>query len=46
MTRDGGKSWSKVLYIDDATGATDLVMHRRAEHAVCRHTRSTERPGT
>ena len=28
MTRDGGKSWSKVLYIDDATGATDLVMHR------------------
>ena len=28
MTRDGGKSWAKVLYIDDATGAIDLVMHR------------------
>lgn len=28
MTRDGGKAWTKVLYIDDATGATDLVMHR------------------
>ncbi|MDE2261190.1 MAG: exo-alpha-sialidase [Gammaproteobacteria bacterium] len=23
---DGGKTWSKVLYVDDATGAIDLVM--------------------
>jgi photosystem II stability/assembly factor-like uncharacterized protein len=28
MTRDGGRTWTKVLYVDDATGATDLVMHR------------------
>jgi photosystem II stability/assembly factor-like uncharacterized protein len=26
-TADGGKTWSKVLYIDDRTGAIDLVMH-------------------
>ncbi len=25
-TTDGGKSWDKVLYIDDLTGAIDLVM--------------------
>lgn len=25
-TTDGGKSWHKVLYIDDSTGAADLVM--------------------
>lgn len=29
-TRDGGKSWTKVLYIDDGTGAIDLVMSRRS----------------
>jgi photosystem II stability/assembly factor-like uncharacterized protein len=29
-TRDGGKSWQKVLYVDDATGAIDLVMDRRS----------------
>jgi photosystem II stability/assembly factor-like uncharacterized protein len=26
-TTDGGKSWEKVLYIDDRTGVIDLVMH-------------------
>jgi photosystem II stability/assembly factor-like uncharacterized protein len=26
-TTDGGKSWSKVLYVDDKTGCIDLVMH-------------------
>ncbi|HXQ97308.1 MAG TPA: hypothetical protein VN774_02610 [Candidatus Limnocylindrales bacterium] len=25
-TTDGGKSWQKVLYVDDTTGACDLVM--------------------
>ncbi len=25
-TTDGGKTWNKVLYIDDQTGASDLVM--------------------
>jgi photosystem II stability/assembly factor-like uncharacterized protein len=29
-TRDGGKSWQKVLYVDDGTGAIDLVMNRNA----------------
>jgi photosystem II stability/assembly factor-like uncharacterized protein len=26
-TTDGGKSWEKVLYIDERTGVIDLVMH-------------------
>jgi photosystem II stability/assembly factor-like uncharacterized protein len=26
-TTDGGKSWSKILYIDERTGAIDVVMH-------------------
>ncbi len=26
-TRDGGKTWEKVLYVDERTGAADLVMH-------------------
>src|SRR5476649_2443335 len=25
-TTDGGKSWKKVLYVDDNTGATDLII--------------------
>ncbi len=25
-TTDGGKSWAKVLYVDDMTGANDLIM--------------------
>jgi photosystem II stability/assembly factor-like uncharacterized protein len=29
-TRDGGKTWTKVLYIDDGTGAVDLVMNRKS----------------
>jgi photosystem II stability/assembly factor-like uncharacterized protein len=28
-TEDGGKSWSKVLYVDERTGASDLVMDPR-----------------
>jgi len=27
-TIDGGKTWQKVLYVDDGTGATDLVINR------------------
>jgi photosystem II stability/assembly factor-like uncharacterized protein len=26
-TRDGGKTWDKILYVDEKTGAADLVMH-------------------
>lgn len=26
-TRDGGRSWEKVLFVDDMTGAIDLVIH-------------------
>ena len=33
-TRDGGKTWQKVLYVDDGTGAIDLVMDRRAPGTV------------
>ena len=29
-TTDGGKSWQKVLYVDDGTGATDLVINRQS----------------
>ncbi len=29
-TMDGGKSWQKVLYVDDETGAIDLVMNRKS----------------
>lgn len=29
-TRNGGKTWEKVLYVDDGTGAIDLVINRRA----------------
>ena len=29
-TRDGGRSWEKVLYVDDGTGAIDLVMNRKS----------------
>jgi photosystem II stability/assembly factor-like uncharacterized protein len=27
-TTDGGKTWNKILYIDNKTGAIDLVMKR------------------
>ncbi len=33
-TRDGGKTWDKVLYVDDGTGATDLVMNRQAPNTL------------
>ena len=26
-TRDGGETWQKILYVDERTGAADLVMH-------------------
>src|SRR5438270_1277801 len=26
-TTDGGKTWTKLLYVDDKTGVIDLVMH-------------------
>ena len=29
-TRNGGKTWDKVLYVDDGTGATDLVINRKS----------------
>jgi photosystem II stability/assembly factor-like uncharacterized protein len=29
-TRNGGRSWEKVLYVDDGTGAIDLVMNRKS----------------
>lgn len=29
-TKDGGRTWAKVLYVDDGTGAIDLVMLRRS----------------
>ena len=29
-TSDGGKTWQKVLYVDDGTGATDLVINRQS----------------
>lgn len=29
-TRNGGKTWDKVLYVDDGTGAVDLVMNRQS----------------
>jgi photosystem II stability/assembly factor-like uncharacterized protein len=29
-TRNGGKSWDRVLFVDDGTGAIDLAMHRKA----------------
>ena len=29
-SRDGGKTWDKVLYVDDGTGAVDLVMNRQS----------------
>ncbi len=29
-TRDGGDTWEKVLYVDDGTGAVDLVIDRDA----------------
>jgi photosystem II stability/assembly factor-like uncharacterized protein len=27
MTKDGGKTWDKTLYVNDSTGAIDLVIH-------------------
>ena len=29
-TRNGGKTWEKVLYVNDATGAIDLVINRKS----------------
>jgi photosystem II stability/assembly factor-like uncharacterized protein len=29
-TRNGGKTWDRVLYVDDGTGAIDLVINRKS----------------
>ena len=29
-TKNGGKSWDRVLYVDDGTGAIDLVINRKS----------------
>ena len=45
-TRNGGKTWDKVLYVDDGTGATDLVINRKSpETLYAAMYRSTGRPG-
>ncbi len=33
-TMDGGKSWKKVLYVNDGTGAIDLVINRKTPAVV------------
>lgn len=33
-TRDGGKTWQRVLYVDDGTGAIDLVMNRQSPNTL------------
>jgi photosystem II stability/assembly factor-like uncharacterized protein len=33
-TRDGGKSWQKVLYVDDGTGAIDLALNRQTPNVL------------
>ena len=33
-TRDGGKSWEKVLYLDDRTGAIDIVFDPKNPHVL------------
>jgi photosystem II stability/assembly factor-like uncharacterized protein len=33
-TRDGGKTWTKVLYVDDGTGAIDLVINRQSPNTL------------
>ena len=33
-TRDGGKSWEKVLFLNDGVGATDLVINRRSPNTL------------
>jgi photosystem II stability/assembly factor-like uncharacterized protein len=33
-TADAGKTWTKVLYVDDNTGATDLVMDPQNPHTL------------
>src|SRR5260370_16798919 len=33
-TRDGGKTWEKVLYLDDRTGAIDVVFDPQNPHVL------------
>ncbi|MEZ5319840.1 MAG: hypothetical protein R2752_20730 [Vicinamibacterales bacterium] len=33
-TRDGGRTWEKVLYVDEGTGAVDLVLDRRSPNTL------------
>jgi len=32
LTKDGGKTWSQTLYVNDNTGAVDLIVHPRFEN--------------
>lgn len=34
MTRDGGRNWKKVLYINDGVGAIDLVINRQSPNTL------------
>ena len=49
-TRNGGKTWDKVLYVDDGTGAIDLAINRTfspGKYVVCGGwTNSTGLPGS
>ena len=33
-TADGGKTWQKTLYVDDGTGATDLVINKQSPNTL------------
>ena len=33
-TRDGGRTWQRVLFVDDATGAIDLVINRQSPNTL------------
>ena len=46
-TTDGGATWKKVLYVDDQTGAIDLVINAGESRAVvcCACTKSSACPG-
>jgi photosystem II stability/assembly factor-like uncharacterized protein len=33
-TRDGGRTWEKVLFVDDGTGAIDLLMHKKSPNVL------------
>ena len=46
-TRNGGKTWKKVLYVDDGVGAIDLVINRKSPtHCTRRCTTRSGRRGS